>query len=130
MDRDPRHPDALRNAERAFVPDGKIRKYALLNPGKKRPFEALGFSLKAGNWEALRDGILEGLPRAPAVFDKQDEWGIFFGVLVPVIGPNGKEAPVQTFWIYKWGEDFPSLATLFIDTDEWELWERGEGGGP
>jgi hypothetical protein len=88
----------------------------------------LGFSLEAGNWEALRDAILEGLPLRPAVFDKSNEWGTFFGVVVPVRGPSGKEAPVQTFWVYKRREDFPTLATLYIDTGDWARWERGGQG--
>lgn len=123
------HPKALRNADRANIPEGKIRGYALKNLGKRRPFEALGFGLAAGNWEALRDAILEGLPRRPAVFDKRNEWGTYFEVVVPVRGPTGKEAPVRTFWIYLIGEDIPRLATLFIDTEEWDRWER-EGGEP
>lgn len=124
MGRVPPHPDALPNADRARVPEGKIREYALKDPGKKRPFEALGFGLAAGNWEALRDSILDGLPGRPAVFDRRNEHGAFFGVVVPIRGPNGKEAPVRTVWIYRVGEDAPSLVTLYIDTDEWDHWER------
>jgi hypothetical protein len=124
MDRQPSHPNALRNFDRARIPESKIRGYALRNPGKKRPFEALGFSIEAGNWQALCDAIMEGLPYFPAVFDKRNVWGTFFGVVVPVRGPNGKEAPVQTYWVYKPGENFPSLATLYIDTDEWDRWEQ------
>lgn len=123
------HPDALRNANQAHIPEGKIRGYALKNPGKKRPFEALGFSLEAGNWEVLCDAILEELPHHPAAFDKRNEWGTYLEVVVPVRGPNGKEAPVRTFWIYGADEDVPRLATLYIDTDEWNRWERERGEG-
>jgi hypothetical protein len=107
MNPEPPHPDALRNVDRAYIPESKIREYALRDPGKKRPFETLGFSLEADNWEALRDAILEALPRCPAVFDKRNEWGTYFEVVVPVSGPSGKVAPVQTYWIYRWREDFP-----------------------
>jgi hypothetical protein len=123
MDRESPHPDALRNFDRARIPENKIREYALRNPSKKRPFEALGFSLEADNWETLRNAILEGLSVRPATFNKVNEWGTYFAVLVPVRGPDGKEAPVWTYWIYRWGEDFPRLATLYIDTDEWARWE-------
>lgn len=119
MNREPPHPDALRNVDRAYIPEDKIRKYALRNPGKKRPFEALGFSLEMDNWQALRDAILDALSNCPAVFDKRNEWGTFFEVVVPVRGPSGKVAPVRTYWIYKGEQDFPSLVTLFINTDEW-----------
>jgi hypothetical protein len=130
MDREPSHPDTLRNFDKAYVPEEKIREYALRNPSKKRPFEAIGFSVEAGNWEALRGAILEGLSGCPAAFDKANEWGTYFGVVVPVRGPNGKEAPVQTYWIYRRGVEFPSLATLYVDTDEWARWEREVEGAP
>jgi hypothetical protein len=130
MNRERPHPDALRNFDKAHIPQEKIRGYALRDPGKKRPFEALGFSLEVGNWEALRDAILEALSGYPAVFDKANEWGTYFEVVVPVRGPNDKEAPVQTYWIYRREEDFPRLATLYIDTDEWARWERERGETP
>jgi hypothetical protein len=86
--------------------------------------------VEAGNWEALRDAILEGLSGCPAAFDKANEWGTYFRVVVPVRGPNGKVAPVQTYWNYRRGEGFPSLATLYVDTDEWARWEREVEGAP
>ena len=94
------HPEALSNFERAYIPEGKIHHYALRDP-KSRPFRALGFSKEAGNWEALRDAILERLPRCPAVFDKQNEWGMYNEVNMTIRGPNGKEAPVRTYWMYR-----------------------------
>lgn len=121
------HPEALNNFERACIPEGKIHHYALRDLDKSRPFRALGFSEEAGNWEALRDAILERLPRSPAVFDKQNEWGTYYEVNTIIRGPSGKEAPVRTYWIYRWGEDFPRLATIFISSTEWRQWEL-EGG--
>ncbi|MGF1473182.1 MAG: DUF6883 domain-containing protein [Rubrobacteraceae bacterium] len=123
------HPDAMRNANQAHIPEAKIRDYALKDPGKKRPFKALGFGLAARNWEALYDAILEELPHHPAVFNKRNVWGTYFEVVVPVRGPNGKKAPVRTFWIYGVDEDVPRLVTLYIDTDEWDRWERERGEG-
>lgn len=123
MTQEPPHPETLENFERAYIPESKIRDYALRDPGKRRPFEALGFSEKAGNWEMLRDAILDGLPKCSAIFDKQDEHGITYEVVVPVIGPNGKEAPIKTYWIREWGKSFPRLTTLYIDTKEWRRWE-------
>lgn len=124
MTQEPPHPETLENFERAYIPESKIRSYALRDPSKRRPFEALGFSDEAGNWEALRDAILEGLPKCPAVFDKQNEYGITCEVVIPVIGPNDKEAPVKTYWICEWAVDSPRLITLYINTREWERWER------
>ncbi len=124
MAQEPPHPEALENYEKAYIPESKIRAYALRHPGKRRPFEALGFSEEAGNWEALRDAILERLPRYPAILDKQDRYGITYEVVMIVIGPSGKEAPVKTYWIREREQDSPRLITLYINTREWRRWER------
>jgi hypothetical protein len=55
------HPDALGNFEKAYIPEGKMH-YALEHVSKGRVFKALGYSKEAGNWKALRDAILKGLP--------------------------------------------------------------------
>lgn len=120
------HPEALEDFDKAYIPEGKIRAYALRDPGKRRPFEALGFSEEAGNWEMLRDAILDGLPHCPAVFDKQNQYGITYEVVVPIVGPNGKEAPVKTYWIRGREEGLPRLTTLYINTKEWKRWEQGK----
>lgn len=117
------HPKALENYEIAYIPEGKIRYYAFKDPYKSRVFRALGFSEEAGNWEDLRDAILEGLPRYPTVFDKENQYGITHEVTIPVSGPAGKVAPVKTYWIREWGEEPPRLTTLFINTKEWRRWE-------
>lgn len=84
----------------------------------------MGFSEEAGNWENLRDAILEELPRYPAVFDKENQYGITHEVTIPVSGPTGKEAPVKTYWIREGEEEPPRLTTLFINTKEWRRWEK------
>ncbi len=121
------HPEALRNFDSAHIPESKIRGYAFVRPDKRRPFNALGFSEEAGNWEALRDAILEGLPHHPATYNKQNENGTYYEVVLPIRGPTGKEAPVQTVWIYLWGEDFPRLITLYISARRWRRWEQERG---
>jgi len=92
------HPEALRNSESAHIPESKIKDYALVDPGKKRPFEALGFSEEAGNWKALRDAILECLPNHPATYNKENEHGTTYEVVLPIRGPTGKVAPEKTAW--------------------------------
>ena len=129
MPQEPQHPESLRNLESAYIPVGKIRDYAFRDPYKSRMFRALGYSEEAGNWEALHDAILEALPRYPAVFDKQDEYGITYEVTITVSGPLGKEAPVKTYWICEWGEDSPRLTTLYIKAKEWRRWEQAREGG-
>jgi hypothetical protein len=107
------------------MPESKVR-YALRDSDKRQPFEALGFSEEAGNWEELRDAIREELPTRPAIFSHRDEWGVTFDVDILVSGPEGREAPVRTKWIYRTGEDFPRLVTLYVKTTEWRRRERGE----
>lgn len=120
------HPEALEDFDRAYVPERKIRAYALRNPGKRRPFEALGFSEGDDNWEALRDAILEELPYHPAVLGKRDQYGVTYEVVMPVTGPTGKKTPVRTYWIREWGQNSPRLITLYINTREWLRHEQEE----
>lgn len=104
------------------MPESKLR-YALRDLDKRRPFEAIGFSEEAGNWRVLRDGISINLPLYPAVFKDGTRWGDLYHVDLPVSGLRGV-APVRTGWIYRAGEDFPRLTTLYVRTTEWNRWER------
>lgn len=118
-----RHCQALRNHEKANIPEEKIR-YALSDPDKRRPFEALGFSIEAGNWEKLRSEITKRLPVYPARFVQTTGWGDIHNVDMIVEGPGGRKAPVRTGWIYRVGEDNPRLTTLYVKTTEWRRMER------
>ncbi len=117
------HPEALRNLRRAHVPESKVR-YPLRDPNKRRTFEALGFSEKAGNWGDLRDAIEKNLRLYPAHFSHRDEWGITFDVDMILSGPEDTQAPVRTKWIYRTGEDFPRLVTIYVKTTQWKRRER------
>ena len=120
------HPDALRNFTSAYMPEGKIR-YPLRNRDKRRAFEVMGFSEGAGNWRDLHSAIEENLPLYPARFSHRDEWGVTFDVDIDISGPAGKQAPVRTKWIFRHGEDFPRLVTLYVRTTEWRRRERDPG---
>ncbi len=117
------HPEALENLERAYIPEGKIR-YALRDPNKRRPFAALGFSEEAGNWEELRNAVVESLPYQPAEPGLRDEYGQRYSVKLSIRGLGSEEAPVTTGWIYDIGEDYPRLITIYIDTDKWRRQQR------
>lgn len=123
MPQDSPHPKALANFEKAYIPESKMH-YALQDASKSRVFRALGYSEKADNWEVLRDAILEGLSNYPAVFDKEDQYGITYEVVIIISGPVGKNAPVKTYWIREWESEYPRLITLFIDSREWRRWEE------
>ncbi len=117
------HPEAPRNFERALLPEEKIR-YALRDPDKSKPFWALGFGETADNWTELRDRIVEQLPRNSANFIKQTRWGEIYNVDMLIEGSVGKRAPVRTGWIYRSGEDFSRLTTLYVKSTEWRRMER------
>ena len=123
MHRQNPHQDALRNFERASLPEDKMR-YPLRDTNKSVPFKSLGFSEEADNWKDLRYAIVEKLPFYPASLPKSTEYGDTCYVDVPICGPSGKEAPVRTAWIYRLGEDFPRITSLYINTRMWQRMGR------
>lgn len=120
------HSGALENFERACILEAKLH-YALQHPDKGRVFAALGFSGGTQSWEALREAIRQRLPHYPATYLKQNEYGRYYEVVLPVRSPTDKEAPVKTVWIYRREENFPRLVTLYIIVKEWTRWEQEKG---
>jgi len=122
------HPEALRNFENALLSESKVR-YPLRDPDKRKPFGALGYGEESGNWEELRDRIIEELPHHPALLFARTQWGENYRVDMLLAGPGCEKAPVRTGWIYLLGEDFPRLTTLYVKTDEWRrMSKRGRIG--
>ena len=113
------HPNALPNYERAEIPRGKLEGYAL-NPlhepdgkHKARVFKSvLGFD--QSTWELLRQRILEELPYHEAKMTYASQWGESYVVDLPIEGLNGDIAGVRTAWMFKAGDDFPSLTTALV----------------
>ena len=109
------HPNALPNYEKAVIPRSKLEDYAL-NPAhtdgrhKARLFKSiLGF--ERTDWQKLEKIILDELPYYEAVFSREDKWGKFYSVSLPITGLNGNIALVQTIWKVETGKDFPSFVT-------------------
>ena len=109
------HPNALPNYERAVIPRSKLEDYAL-NPAhrdgrhKARLFKSiLGFEMT--DWQKLEKIVLDELPYYEAVFSREDKWGKFYSVSLPITGLNGNIALVQTIWKVETGKDFPSFVT-------------------
>jgi hypothetical protein len=109
------HPNALPNYQKAVIPRSKLEGYAL-NPAhrggqhKARLFKSiLGF--EKSDWEKLAKIILDELPYYEAVPSREDQWGKFYSVSLPVVGPNGNTAIVQTIWKIVTGTDYPSFVT-------------------
>jgi hypothetical protein len=109
------HPKALPNHEKAVIPRTKLEEYAL-NPAstdgqhKARLFKSiLGF--EKADWQKLEKIILGELPYHEAVFTREDKWGKFYSVSLPIVGLNGNTAILQTIWIIKREKDYPSFVT-------------------
>lgn len=114
----------LPNVDRASLPMPKFESYAL-NPEhtsgrhKAKLFaERLGITKKDAAW--LREYIRTAIKNLPAKRGKADIQGERFTVYIPITGPNGKKAVLETGWIYRRppGSDTkkttPSLSTVFI----------------
>ena len=113
------HERALPNYENAVVLRDKLERYCLdsahvsktfgsSGKDKARVFKArLGFG--KGDWELLKNRILEELPYEEATSRDEDEHGKRYTVAVTITGPNGNTSAVLTAWIVRSGTDFPSL---------------------
>lgn len=97
-------PQRLPEFESAEIPAPKLRDYAL-NPasteGAHKAFvfeSALG--IERGDWEYLRDEILEGLSISEAILvEPETRWGYeCWTVHVPILGLNGCTRLVTTGW--------------------------------
>ncbi|WP_229590775.1 DUF637 domain-containing protein [Pseudodesulfovibrio sediminis] len=107
----------LIGAENAYIDSRKFTEYAL-NPNhasggnKARVFNSvLGYN--QSNYDSLIAQIQRGIKDNIAISGKIDNFGTRFTVDIPVTGPKGS-AVVRTGWIYKPGENIPSLTTLFV----------------
>ncbi len=112
------HPQALPNYQAAVVPRAKLEEY-VLNPNhdpgmhKARVFKsALGF--EQGDWELLRQRILDELPYNAAELKAEGPFGRRYDVTLLITGPNQQTADVVTGWIIRCDTDFPSLVTARV----------------
>ncbi len=106
----------LPNAEKALVAPEKVRDYLLApsNPrarGKAAFFRALGFD--PGDWELLRDALLELARTGAASRGQESEFGKKFEIRATIRGPTGRQAVVNTVWIVQVGESTPRFVTAY-----------------
>lgn len=107
----------LPNADRAFVPLGKLTNYCLdpaneIGQHKARVFRsALG--LTATDAEALKAAILEAVKVNPAQEKEPDQFGKRYSVDFEMTGPSGPVL-VRSAWIIRSNEDFPRLTSCYI----------------
>lgn len=116
--------ELLPNADRAWVPEGKMANY-VLNPdhprGGHKAFvlrEAVGMGREHA--DILGKRLLEGARDLPAIRHTNNEYGEAFKVFTPVTGPNGKTVDVSATWIYDRDKitgklsTVPRLTTAFV----------------
>ncbi len=112
------HPNAVPNADKATIPEGKVGKY-LLDPlhkegrHKARLFKGvLGFEQQDSS--ELERLILSELPFHAATRASEGKWGLKYEVTMPITGPNGETANVLSVWIIRKETELPSLITARI----------------
>lgn len=109
----------LPNAEVAIVEPEKLVDYALnpehaLGQHKARVFRsALGIG--RGDWQYLRDRILEAVPSATVATVRVRTFGTLYDVLILVEGLNGQTHEVTTAWIVKRDDDRPKLVSTCVN---------------
>lgn len=112
------HPNALPNYQSAVIPQDKIAAYILSPTHKIGRHKAHVFktvlAFEQNHWEALRQQIIDKLPYHEAETGLADVHGKRYAVDLPIIGLNGKIAMVRTCWIYKTGDDHPTLTTAWV----------------
>jgi len=114
------------NAERAFIPEGKLETY-VLDPAHKKGGpkarvmnSALGLTKRDA--DLLARQLLAQLPGTPAMRHATrpiTEHGETFSVVMPVTGTNGQVLPVRSNWIYDTingaRSTRPRLVTAWVD---------------
>jgi hypothetical protein len=111
-------PIYLPRAEQAWIPEAKLRDYALdpdhQDGGHKARVFAAALGVQRRDWAQLRDAILEALPRVPVrEIRDRDDGAASYTVIVEVT-LNGRRARVTTGWYVAAGKS-PRLASAYID---------------
>jgi hypothetical protein len=106
----------LPGADRAVIPLQKLVGYALSfvrEPNKTMAFqEALGYDIN--NADALAENILENITKFNAIRKPDNSYGARYGVLMTLIGANGKTANVMTAWIVEYDSRETRLTSVYV----------------
>lgn len=122
----------LPGCEDAWIPEGKLKDYALSPEDPKGKHKARVFSSVLGieqeDWQYLREQILERLPEYEAVLrDADTGYGQEWEVLVPIEGRNACTRYVATKWlIVNRSRPRPRLSTLYVERSARKLREVNE----
>jgi hypothetical protein len=110
--------ETLPDADRAVVPREKLEGY-LLNLGhevgrhKARVFGA-ALGIHRGDWEYLRDRIVEGVVAAPVGAVNETLWGRLYEIVVSIEGLNGQTRRVMTVWLIASAGEPPRFVTGYV----------------
>jgi hypothetical protein len=106
----------LPNAERALIPERKIRGY-LLNlqhkdgHAKAVRFRALAFAPE--EWREFERALREQHLTQPASPAGENAFGVKYAITAQLKGPAGDVATIRFIWIIRNDEDFPTLITAY-----------------
>lgn len=103
-------------AERAVIPEAKIRDYLLSTShpvGRfKAPFfTSLGYT--STNWQRLEKDLLALAVSADAELGKDSPYGQKYEIRGTLSGPSRRSGGVLTVWIILYGGDVPQFVTAF-----------------
>lgn len=104
-------------AERAMVPDAKVKDY-LLHPekgnGKHLAFNWLGY-YREQNWQELQKDLKEIARTHHAWYGKPAMNGLKYEIAAKLTGPNGRSMVVKTVWIVDFAPyDSPAPPPAYI----------------
>lgn len=104
------------HAERAFVPEAKLREYLLSEShpdgaSKARLLRRIGFD--DSNAELLAKQLLD-IARMGQVDEIEPRaYGMLYVIHGTVVGPSGERATLRTVWIIQSESDRPRLVTAY-----------------
>jgi hypothetical protein len=110
--------DVVPQADRAVVPREKLEGY-LLNLGhevgrhKARVFGA-ALGIHQGDWQHLRDQIIDGILDASVSAVRETPWGRLYEAVIPVEGLNGQTRRVMTVWLLASPDERPRFVTGYV----------------
>ncbi len=114
----------LPGAERAVVPEAKLREYVLNpdHPDGKHKAQNFMQVLDIGreHWEYLADQLIQGIQAAPVEQVRVNpDASLQYHILSPVVGLNGSKATVLSAWVVR-PEEPPQLVTAYLRTADAE----------
>lgn len=106
----------LPNADRAIVPEAKIRRYLLdltseHGQSKARFFLAFGFTMEA--WGDLAEALRAHAVRQEVAGERQTPFGTHYNVEGPVQTPDGRDPHIRSVWKIERGTTVPVLVTAY-----------------